>query len=196
LNRIVMCMLLIAAFLASTAAALPAELIGQASVIDRDTLEIHGTRVRLWGIYAPESAQLCRARTAGSGAEQSFVTEGDRRLSDRFSDQREGFRRRTPAPPPFSSMNSTPASSSARRIARSFAAVIDVADVISSARRIVVTPTEDDRARSSALHLIKARAARICALVSEIGVDFFILYDIFHSIMYKKVHYHATDAAT
>jgi endonuclease YncB( thermonuclease family) len=33
---------------------------GQASVIDGDTLEIHGTRIRLWGIDAPESNQLCR----------------------------------------------------------------------------------------------------------------------------------------
>jgi len=31
-----------------------------ASVIDGDTLEIHGTRIRLWGIDAPESSQLCR----------------------------------------------------------------------------------------------------------------------------------------
>jgi endonuclease YncB( thermonuclease family) len=38
----------------------PADLIGQASVIDGDTLEIHGTRIRLWGIDAPESSQLCR----------------------------------------------------------------------------------------------------------------------------------------
>jgi endonuclease YncB( thermonuclease family) len=35
-------------------------LAGQASVIDGDTLEIHGTRIRLWGIDAPESSQLCR----------------------------------------------------------------------------------------------------------------------------------------
>lgn len=37
-----------------------ADLIGRATVIDGDTLEIHGTRIRLWGIDAPESAQLCR----------------------------------------------------------------------------------------------------------------------------------------
>jgi len=37
-----------------------ADLAGQPSIIDGDTLEIHGTRVRLWGIDAPESDQLCR----------------------------------------------------------------------------------------------------------------------------------------
>jgi endonuclease YncB( thermonuclease family) len=41
-------------------AALSNELVGQASIIDGDTLEIHGTRIRLWGIDAPESNQLCR----------------------------------------------------------------------------------------------------------------------------------------
>jgi endonuclease YncB( thermonuclease family) len=40
--------------------ALADDLIGQASIIDGDTLEIHGTRIRLWGIDAPESTQLCR----------------------------------------------------------------------------------------------------------------------------------------
>jgi endonuclease YncB( thermonuclease family) len=33
---------------------------GVASVIDGDTIEIHGTRIRLNGIDAPESDQLCR----------------------------------------------------------------------------------------------------------------------------------------
>ena len=40
--------------------ALADDLIGQASVVDGDTLEIHGNRIRLWGVDAPESTQLCR----------------------------------------------------------------------------------------------------------------------------------------
>ena len=50
-------------FAAACVCAVPAladNLTGQASVIDGDTLEIHGTRIRLWGIDAPESSQLCR----------------------------------------------------------------------------------------------------------------------------------------
>jgi len=35
------------------------DVLGTASVIDGDTLEIRGTRIRLHGIDAPESAQLC-----------------------------------------------------------------------------------------------------------------------------------------
>ena len=46
--------------LGSTPIAFADDLAGQASVIDGDTLEIHGTRIRLWGIDAPESSQLCR----------------------------------------------------------------------------------------------------------------------------------------
>jgi endonuclease YncB( thermonuclease family) len=36
-----------------------AEIVGVASVIDGDTLEIHGRRIRLDAIDAPEAAQLC-----------------------------------------------------------------------------------------------------------------------------------------
>jgi endonuclease YncB( thermonuclease family) len=35
------------------------QVAGQASVIDADTLEVQGERVRLVGIDAPESAQWC-----------------------------------------------------------------------------------------------------------------------------------------
>jgi hypothetical protein len=45
---------------ASYNASLSAGFSGQASVIDGDTLEIHSTRIRLWGIDAAESNQLCR----------------------------------------------------------------------------------------------------------------------------------------
>jgi endonuclease YncB( thermonuclease family) len=46
--------------LTSTTICLSDDLTGQVSIIDGDTLEIHGTRIRLWGIDAPESSQLCR----------------------------------------------------------------------------------------------------------------------------------------
>ena len=53
-------MAILLTFLSLCGPALASDLIGQASVIDGDTLEIHGARIRLWGIDAPESTQLCR----------------------------------------------------------------------------------------------------------------------------------------
>src|SRR5690625_2846330 len=49
----------IAGFLFAAPVALAEDLTGVVSVIDGDTIEIHGTRIRLHGIDAPESAQLC-----------------------------------------------------------------------------------------------------------------------------------------
>src|SRR6202451_4268765 len=46
--------------LTSRTISLSDDMTGQASIIDGDTLEIHGTRIRLWGVDAPESGQLCR----------------------------------------------------------------------------------------------------------------------------------------
>ena len=60
-------MLKIVAVLALLLSAAPVtanQLIGVASVIDADTLEIRGVRIRLHGIDAPESRQLCR-RSSG-----------------------------------------------------------------------------------------------------------------------------------
>jgi endonuclease YncB( thermonuclease family) len=42
-------------------ATLADDLTGQVSVVDGDTLEIHGSRIRLWGVDAPETTQLCRS---------------------------------------------------------------------------------------------------------------------------------------
>lgn len=40
-------------------------LAGRASVIDGDTIEIHGARIRLEGIDAPESRQTCTSKETG-----------------------------------------------------------------------------------------------------------------------------------
>src|SRR5262249_52764697 len=54
-RRILVLMLLLV-----SGGALADDFVGQASVVDGDTLEIHGIRIRLWGIDAPEISQLCR----------------------------------------------------------------------------------------------------------------------------------------
>lgn len=41
-------------------AASPPAIVGMASVVDGDTIEIHGQRIRFNGIDAPESRQLCK----------------------------------------------------------------------------------------------------------------------------------------
>lgn len=56
-------------------------LSGVASVIDGDTIEIHGTRIRLNGIDAPESGQFCHDSRGGvwrCGQQAAFA------LSDRI----------------------------------------------------------------------------------------------------------------
>jgi hypothetical protein len=107
-------------------------------------------------LFAPRTAglrpELSPDRTIGYYARQGF-------LCWRFFS-------RTPGPPPFSSMNSTPAASSACRTAKLFAAVNAVCGPASSARRIVRRLTNECCERSSALHLRSARAALICELVS------------------------------
>lgn len=55
------------------------EISGVPSVVDGDTLDIRGTRIRLHGIDAPESAQTCRD---SSGAEYRCGQQTALRLSD------------------------------------------------------------------------------------------------------------------
>lgn len=77
-------MLQVVAVLALLLSAVPAaanELVGVASVIDADTLEIRGVRIRLHGIDAPESRQLCRRN---SGDEWRCGQQAALALSDRI----------------------------------------------------------------------------------------------------------------
>ncbi|MCP3447350.1 thermonuclease family protein [Bradyrhizobium sp. CCGUVB14] len=55
-----MAFLILASLVALAVPACGGDLAGRASVIDGDTIEVHGTRIRLFGIDAPEAAQLCR----------------------------------------------------------------------------------------------------------------------------------------
>ena len=54
--------LIVSTAIASTAHA-EEKLVGRASVIDGDTIEIRGSRVRIFGIDAPEAGQSCRSAT-------------------------------------------------------------------------------------------------------------------------------------
>ncbi len=60
-----------------------ADVAGTASVIDGDTIEVHGQRIRLHGIDAPESRQLCRLDgtpwQCGKVAANALATKIDRR---------------------------------------------------------------------------------------------------------------------
>ena len=57
---IVLAMALFILFTGLSAPVLAQSLYGTATVIDGDTLDIHGTRIRLHGIDAPESRQTCQ----------------------------------------------------------------------------------------------------------------------------------------
>jgi hypothetical protein len=68
-------------------------------------------------------------------------------------------RSRTPGPPPFSAMNSTPAASIAERI---LSTLLRRASCASSKRFTVLTPTFAARAKSAVLHPSATRAIRHC----------------------------------
>ncbi len=60
-----------------------ADVSGRASVIDADTVEVRGTRIRLHGIDAPESAQTC----VGDGNRWRCGRQAARALAERISSQ-------------------------------------------------------------------------------------------------------------
>lgn len=66
---------------ASVSAALADPLIGRASVIDGDTLDVQGVRIRLHGIDAPEASQLC---TRASGEHWRCGAGAANALADRI----------------------------------------------------------------------------------------------------------------
>jgi endonuclease YncB( thermonuclease family) len=54
------------------------DIYGRASVIDGDTIEIHNERIRLWGIDAVETGQLCQVngKSWRCGRDAAFALDG------------------------------------------------------------------------------------------------------------------------
>ena len=63
IDRTLRCIAVAVAVLVGVPACAGQPISGIASVIDGDTIEVHGTRIRLHGVDAPESAQLCTLST-------------------------------------------------------------------------------------------------------------------------------------
>ena len=59
--------------------ALAQNLVGRASVVDGDTLEVQGVRIRLWGIDAVESSQTCLDAAGPLGDGRYAIVAGERR---------------------------------------------------------------------------------------------------------------------
>lgn len=58
-------------------------LTGRVSVIDGDTLELQGERIRIWGVDAPESRQTCARAGAAYRCGQVSANELDRWIGGR-----------------------------------------------------------------------------------------------------------------
>ena len=61
----------------------PVAVSGQAVVIDADTIDVKNTRIRLYGLDAPESRQTCRA----AGQRWACGEQATRALTDRIGTQ-------------------------------------------------------------------------------------------------------------
>lgn len=66
------------------AASRDTDLTGRASVIDGDTLELRGQRIRLWGVDAFESRQLCRSSAGDYRCGQLAANALDDHLADQL----------------------------------------------------------------------------------------------------------------
>ena len=67
MKRLILGVVIQAVTLSCKLRCIAADIMGQATVVDGDTLEVHGQRIRLFGIDAPEAPQTC---TAGGEAYQ------------------------------------------------------------------------------------------------------------------------------
>jgi endonuclease YncB( thermonuclease family) len=76
--------LLIAIALATCVPAWAGNVQGQASVINGDTLDIDGTRIRLHGIDAPERHQLCNSSEGEWACGRASATALDNRIGRRW----------------------------------------------------------------------------------------------------------------
>ena len=80
--------------IAATTGAALADITGTASIIDGDTIDIHGERIRLHGIDAPESRQTCISNGAtwpcgqsATDALASFIGGGPVRCKEQGTDR-------------------------------------------------------------------------------------------------------------
>jgi len=92
-----------------------------------------------------------------------------------FTLTRERFRRRTPRPPPFSSINSTPAASIAVRILSPVPSRPPNLPSSDSSRAIVGSDTPERCAKVACDHPSRARAAFICLVVTKIPLSFIVI---------------------
>lgn len=75
--------LAIASVLASCAPPAGAQITGRASVIDGDTLDVQGQRIRLWGADAPETGQTCARSGDSYRGGQVAANQLERRIAGR-----------------------------------------------------------------------------------------------------------------